>query len=227
MTAYVPAPSYLRTRRKAQPSRVWTLGAIAALHIGALGALFYTRHAEAPDVPPQTMMVTFISETPQPEAVPPPPPPPEPEPPKPKPKMVATPKPTPSPVQAPPIEAPPVDSKPLEETPPQPPTPPAPAAPAPVIPPNFVAAYLNNPGPKYPSASIRMHEQGIVMLLVLVSAEGRAEQVTVEKSSGFSRLDDAAVDVIKNRWRFVPAKQGDKAVAAWVRIPMSFALNQH
>src|SRR3546814_9644501 len=117
------------------------------------------------------MMVTFITETP-PQTAPVPPPPPEPAKPRPQPKMIATPKPTPSAISEPPIEEAPVVDAPVDDTPP---APQVQAAPAAVIPPEFVAAYLHNPGPRYPSSSIRMREQGTVMLLVLRSEEHTSE----------------------------------------------------
>lgn len=94
---------------------------------------------------------------------------------------------------------------------------------APVIPPSFVAAYLDNPAPAYPDASYRRGETGRVMLAVHVSDEGRADDVKVAHSSGFERLDKAALDVVK-RWRFAPARQGDKPLAAWVQVPIAFEL---
>ena len=104
-----------------------------------------------------------------------------------------------------------------------PPPQPAPVAAAPVIPPNFNADYLDNPPPVYPALSRRMGEQGKVMLRVLVNAKGTADKVELRSSSGSGRLDDAALDSVK-RWRFVPAKQGDQPVAAWVLIPITFSL---
>lgn len=94
---------------------------------------------------------------------------------------------------------------------------------APVIPPNFNADYLDNPPPAYPPLSRRIGEQGKVILRVLVNAAGRADQIELKSSSGSSRLDDAALDGIK-RWRFVPARQGDQPVPAWVLIPITFSL---
>lgn len=225
MTTHVLTPSYLHVGGSIDPRRVAAFVGIAALHVAALAALLFVRGTPAqplPAVQAPTMMVTFISETPpQPEPTPPPP---QPVKPKPQPKMIATPKPTPLAITAPPIEEAPVAEAPVDETPP---TASVPAAPAAVIPPNFVAAYLNNPGPRYPSQSIRMREQGTVMLLVLVNAQGRAEKVTVDTGSGYSRLDEAAVDVVRSRWRFVAAKQGDQAVAAWVKVPITFELKKH
>ena len=34
-----------------------------------------------------------------------------------------------------------------------------------------------------------------------------------------------AIDTVK-RWRFVPARQGDRAVAAWVLVPITFSLER-
>ena len=68
-----------------------------------------------------------------------------------------------------------------------------------------------------------MGEQGRVFLRVLVAADGVAQQVELKTTSGSPRLDHAALDAVK-RWRFVPARQGDQAVAAWVVVPISFSL---
>ena len=104
-----------------------------------------------------------------------------------------------------------------------PPPQPTPVAAVPVIPPNFNADYLDNPPPVYPAISRRMGEQGKVMLRVLVNAKGTADKVELRESSGSSRLDEAALESVK-RWRFVPARQGDQPVAAWVIIPITFSL---
>ncbi len=95
--------------------------------------------------------------------------------------------------------------------------------PAPVIPPNFNAAYLQNPAPEYPRLARRLGEQGTVLLRVQVKPDGRASHVAIKASSGSSRLDASALDAVK-RWRFVPAKQGDAAVSAWVIVPIIFTL---
>jgi protein TonB len=111
---------------------------------------------------------------------------------------------------------------PVAVAPPSPPAP-APVAAVPVIPPNFNADYLDNPPPVYPPLSRRMGEQGKIVLRVLVNAKGTADKIELRSSSGSNRLDDAALDVVK-RWRFVPARQGDQPVAAWVLIPITFSL---
>ncbi len=92
-----------------------------------------------------------------------------------------------------------------------------------VVPPRFDAAYLNNPRPDYPRAAKRMGEQGKVMLRVYVSTAGTPEKVEVGTSSGSRRLDEAARLAVE-QWKFLPARQGDVAVAAWVIVPITFAL---
>jgi protein TonB len=99
---------------------------------------------------------------------------------------------------------------------------PAPA-PAAVSAPRFDAAYLQNPAPVYPALSRRMKEQGKVMLRVHVSPNGAADQVELRDSSGSARLDTAALETVK-RWRFLPARQGEQSVPAWVLVPISFYL---
>lgn len=95
--------------------------------------------------------------------------------------------------------------------------------PPPVVPPRFDADYLDNPAPAYPALSRRMGEHGRVLLRVYVGPDGQAAQVEVRESSGFERLDKAARETVQ-RWRFVPARQGDKGVAAWVQVPISFSI---
>ncbi|MDR2032198.1 MAG: energy transducer TonB [Azoarcus sp.] len=87
----------------------------------------------------------------------------------------------------------------------------------------FDAAYLHNPRPPYPAMSRRLHEEGTVMLRVLVQPDGSAEKVVVKKSSGSVRLDDAARAAVE-KWRFVPARQGSKPVADWVIVPITWSL---
>lgn len=94
--------------------------------------------------------------------------------------------------------------------------------------PEFVAArfdadYLSNPAPAYPPMSRRRREEGQVLLAVSVGVEGAAEQVEIHESSGFRRLDEAALQAVR-RWRFVPAQREGRPVAAQVVVPIIFRL---
>jgi protein TonB len=100
---------------------------------------------------------------------------------------------------------------------------PAPALAPAVEPPRFDMAYLNNPAPSYPVFAKRAREQGVVLLRVQVDADGGVEEIRIHKSSGSQRLDDAALAAVK-RWRFVPARSGDRAVAGIALVPIHFQL---
>lgn len=104
------------------------------------------------------------------------------------------------------IEVPPIVVAPVAEPVPVPE--PVPAAPAPAVGTDRVAPRLQaGDKPAYPSASLRANEQGTTQLEVCVSAAGRVTSVSVAKSSGFQRLDDAAAKWIRGE-RFAPGKIG-------------------
>jgi protein TonB len=98
------------------------------------------------------------------------------------------------------------------------------AAPAPVVLPSSDADYLNNPAPVYPSMSRRMGEQGTAVLRVFINTEGRAEKVEIRTSSGYSRLDEAALATVQ-RWRYVPGKRAGVPEAMWFNVPIRFVLD--
>lgn len=98
------------------------------------------------------------------------------------------------------------------------------AAEAPLTPPLANADYLHNPTPSYPDVAISRGYEGTVLLNVQVGADGRVQTIRIQKSSGYSALDDAARDTVL-RWSFVPARRGNQAVSGWVIVPIDFSLN--
>ncbi len=68
-----------------------------------------------------------------------------------------------------------------------------------------------------------MGEQGKVVLRVLISVDGRPEQVEIKQSSGYDRLDRQAQDTVQ-RWRFSPGKRNGVAEAMWYLVPINFVL---
>ena len=107
--------------------------------------------------------------------------------------------------------------------------PPAPVAEAPkaepVTGPSADANYLHNPAPVYPEQAQTMGWEGTVVLNVFVFANGTVKDINVKQSSGRKVLDEAAIQTVK-RWSFVPARQGETAVEAWVEVPIDFRLSQ-
>ncbi len=63
----------------------------------------------------------------------------------------------------------------------------------------------NRPAPSYPLESLWAREQGTVVLLISVDAAGKVVMVSVRESSGYRRLDAAAVAAVKRSWYFDPA----------------------
>lgn len=97
---------------------------------------------------------------------------------------------------------------------------------SPVLPdraPDYQARYLNNPQPVYPAMAVRMGWQGKVILSVEVLRDGRAGQVSVQRSSGHSVLDDAALQAVRS-WRFVAARRDGQLVDQVFFVPLPFIL---
>lgn len=102
----------------------------------------------------------------------------------------------------------------------------APAAAAPparIDLPSASAAYLSNPPPPYPPLSRRLGEQGKVVVRVRIEADGTASAAEVRTSSGFERLDQAALQTVL-RWKYVPGKRNGVPEAMWYLIPIQFVL---
>ncbi len=80
-----------------------------------------------------------------------------------------------------------------------------------------------NPPPDYPAEARRKHQEGTVILRVIIEPDGRVAGATVARSSGFELLDRAALDAARV-WRFLPARDGDAAVRCTADLPVEFVL---
>jgi protein TonB len=61
-------------------------------------------------------------------------------------------------------------------------------------------------------------------LQVYVLENGRAGEIKIAKSSGFPKLDEAAVKEVQRNWRFVPGKEDGKPVPMWHIFAVTFRL---
>lgn len=84
--------------------------------------------------------------------------------------------------------------------------------------------YLRNPPPAYPESSRLAREEGVVMLLVDVGVQGAPSDVRLQRSSGYSSLDQAAIRAVRG-WRFRPGTLAGVAVASSVYVPVRFELH--
>jgi len=203
------------------------------LHVLVLGWIWHDmqqRSVPAPKLMSVRLLVPApLAAEPKPAPTPPKVQPMVPEPqPKPVVQRVKTPEPAPAPVV---VDAKPAPQPRVIEVPPEPvvrPAPPAAPVPAPVSmepPTRYDAQYLQNPRPRYPMMSNRLGEEGKVLLKVLVSAEGTVLELQLQRSSGFPRLDQSAMEAVRS-WRFVPAKVGAQVISAWYVIPVNFNLTR-
>lgn len=83
--------------------------------------------------------------------------------------------------------------------------------------------YRINPEPAYPPSARRRGQQGLVLLTVHVTAQGRAAGVEVKRSCGFAVLDEAALRAVRN-WEFEPARIDSLAVDSEIEVPLRFKL---
>ena len=226
----MPVPPPPRGDELGPNGRRALIGGVVAAHIvggWALLQLDVVRDAVKDVVP--VMMVDMIApaERPKPE-----PPPPVPQPkrmapaPAPAPIIAAAPTPTPAPptfVAPEPVPAPP---QPVNVAP----APPAPPAPQPTpmaqvikqIPPSAVR-YVKEPPYDYPLLSKRAKEQGTVVLRITVDANGHLKEAFIHKSSGFERLDQAALQSIRKAL-FVPYMENGKAIEVQALAPIDYSL---
>jgi TonB family protein len=78
---------------------------------------------------------------------------------------------------------------------------------------------------EYPDASRRLSEEGRVLVGVIVTAEGCARLASVFASSGYERLDKAAVQYALDV-RFLPAAHDGVAIEHTGALPINFKLSK-
>ncbi len=106
------------------------------------------------------------------------------------------------------------------------PAPPAPA-PAPVAEPVRVMPRIDashSHEPEYPPTSRRLGEEGSLILQVLVGADGRVTDSKLMQTSGFDRLDQAALEGVKGNYRFVPGTVDGKPAPMWFTFRFTWKL---
>lgn len=101
---------------------------------------------------------------------------------------------------------------------------PPPAAPAPPPGEDRALAILEAQKPAYPRVSLRLEEQGTVTVRIHVGPDGRVRDVELVASSGFARLDEAALEAVR-AWVFRPALVGGEPVADSLLHNVTFRLD--
>jgi len=210
--------------------RIGPLGAIVLLHVAFFWALENGLIHQAAQALPKEIIASFITPEKAPEPTPPKPQPAPPKtvaivkksitPPRPIPVVNNTPSETAISVPTPPPQ-PPQREEPVVAAAPAPAPVAAPAQPRTIT---SGVEYIQPPDVKYPAVSKRMGEEGKSVIRVLINEKGRAERVEVQKSSGSSRLDDAAKQAVM-RALFKPYMEDGKALPVFAIVPINFQLS--
>ncbi len=208
-----------------RPINLWAVSFAVILHIVLIAAVMHVR-SEGSAARHDKLTVVDLS------SPPPPPPPASSHPPAKQPPVTA-----PPPRIAIPHAAPPMAVSPVVEPQPAPvtfaapaPAPPsvatAPAAPAP---PSVVESgslgtkMISGSPPRYPMESRRKREQGTVVLSLTLSVDGGVSVISVAQSSGFDRLDDAALRAVR-KWRWAPTVRNGQPVMVRGQVEIPFVL---
>lgn len=79
-----------------------------------------------------------------------------------------------------------------------------------------------SPDPKYPEKARKARERGIVVLQLVVDADGLTRDITVDR--GLTKeTEQAAIDAVK-QWKFTPASREGHPVPVQVKVEVSFHL---
>jgi len=203
---------------------------ILVLHILAIGAILVQKHQQAKIPLEAPILVNLMAPVAPPAASPPPP------------EITMT---TPPVVVPPPVftiaNPPPSITAVVSSTPPSPtPTParviavtPTPAftVAAPVAAPatsesaDLSAGLIRAEPPRYPFESRRRKEEGVVTLAVTLNPQGEVAEIAIRESSGWDRLDDAALQAVR-RWRWRPQMRDGQPVSVRGLVEIPFRLSR-
>lgn len=84
---------------------------------------------------------------------------------------------------------------------------------------------VNRTPPVYPRAAQENNWEGSVLLDAVILPDGNVGDLRVERSSGYSLLDEAALAAVKN-WRYRPALKENTPVACRIKIRIQFKLEE-
>jgi protein TonB len=79
--------------------------------------------------------------------------------------------------------------------------------------------------PSYPLQSRRDMEEGTVTLALLVGLDGNVLDISVSGTSGFPRLDKAALEAVR-KWRWSPMMRSGEAVMLRGSLKIPFTLKR-
>jgi protein TonB len=64
-----------------------------------------------------------------------------------------------------------------------------------------------------------------VLLDVYILADGTIGEIRLRQSSGYPRLDRAALEAVRH-WRYLPARRGNQPIPYWYVQPIEFLIRR-
>jgi protein TonB len=201
-------PNHLKVANESAGSRATSIVVVVAIHIAVVAALIFALNQGAILKKMAEIKASVDVEKTPPKAPPPPPP-----------DLV---KPPPPVAIVPDFQVQTAAPPPVTVQKAAPPPPPAPTH-----------ALSNDPlrpimrthvAPNYPPISVRLGEQGTTLIEVNIGTDGAITDCRVVTSSGSDRLDQAACDGVKARWRWQPPTLNGQPITAKTQIKYTWNL---
>jgi protein TonB len=201
-------PNHLNVGDKSATSKAGSIAVVVGIHIAVIFGLVAALNQGALMKQLQEIKATVDTQKEPPKAPPPPPP-----------DLVKPP--------------PPVAIVPEFTVATAPPPPVTTVAKPPPAPPPKVAAPSSDPLrsiarthtiPPYPPISVRLNESGTTLMEVHITTEGSVDDCKVIQTSSSDRLDQAACDYVKSRWRWQPPTNQGVPTAVSTRVSVKWDL---
>ena len=91
-----------------------------------------------------------------------------------------------------------------------------------ITPPRSANAHVLKNG--YPEMSRKLYEEGVVTLKYTVGTDGKPHDIHVAHSSGYPRLDAAAMDEVGQNWLYHPAMRNGEAIPVTLEANVRYSL---
>ena len=201
-------PNHLNVGDKSATSKAGSLAVVIGIHIAVIFGLIAALNQGALMKQLQEIKATVDAAKEKPKAPPPPPP-----------DLV---KPPPPVAIVPEFQVATAPPPPVRTEAPKPPPPPPKAVVASSDP--LKPIMRTHTLPPYPPISVRLNEQGTTLMEVHITVEGNVDDCKIVNTSSSERLDQAACDYVKSRWRWQPPTTQGAPVAVSTRVSVKWDL---
>jgi len=78
--------------------------------------------------------------------------------------------------------------------------------------------------PNYPKRALKLQQDGVVYLRILVSNDGLPEEIIFTQKSQYNSLNKAALNAV-SQWKFQPMIINGHKSKMWVNVPIEFKIS--